>query len=255
MSILRPPYFFRIHEIRERSDIRPHADSRGHWIPCSDPGAHVRVQVGASGKYYFCNGQQIYEVTQLPQGCAKYKTFSMYYAGGQGFLVLRGDARKPRPDETWQPLQFDHDENDYSSFLTNAGEQQILRVQRPDQQWPMLLLPDIYHTSTRTQARHYGGIKGELPIFLALIAFSTLAEYLPNVLPLVFTGGAWQVHQYRYPRTMSRDIPTQFMLIHSGTNRRGVVVTVYTCPENLHGGSTEEDLEDYEHGLYGKYFD
>jgi hypothetical protein len=62
-----------------------------------------------------------------------------------------------------------------------------------------MLLPDIYHTTVRTGDTRYGGIIGELPIFLALIAFSTSREYLPNVLPRVFNGGSWIVHPYQQP--------------------------------------------------------
>jgi hypothetical protein len=109
---------------------------------------------------------------------------------------MRGDVAAPPEGETWHPLRFDHNPHDYSSFLTNAGQQTMLRVQRNDQAWPRLLLPDIYHTPTLTQHRQYGGLTGELPIFLALIAFSTSRDWLPNVLPNVFSGGAWVPHRY-----------------------------------------------------------
>jgi hypothetical protein len=72
----------------------------------------------------------------------------------------------------------------------------MLRVQRRDQAWPRLLLPDIYHTPTLTPHQQYGGLTGELPIFLALIAFSTSRDWLPNVLPTVFQNGAWVLHQH-----------------------------------------------------------
>jgi hypothetical protein len=63
-----------------------------------------------------------------------------------------------------------------------------------------MLLPDIYHAPARTQDQNYGGLTGELPILLALIALSMPPSYLPQILPNMFAGGAWQVHGYRLPR-------------------------------------------------------
>jgi hypothetical protein len=193
-----------------------------------------------------------YPGTALPQGADHYSTFSTYYGDGQGFWVVKGDAASPNPATgyAWKPLRFeypqDHDSDikDYSSFLTNAAAHPTLYVQRDDQQWPRLLLPNIYHApphcrigSDRSQ---WGGLKGELPIFLGLIAHSTSREWLPSVLPRTFIGGAWIAHQWGLP----------------WTPRRGVVVSVYTCPPTTSNptGSTEQDLEDYEEGLYGNYF-
>jgi hypothetical protein len=171
---------------------------------------------------------------------------------------MRGDVARPLKGESWQPLRFDHNPNDYSSFLTNAGQHCMLRVQRRDQAWTQLLLPDIYHTSVLTDHQQYGGLTGELPIFLALMAFSTSREYLPNLLPYMFQGGAWVPHvphQYKQPRTSScccvvRSCADWYI----GTDHRGVVVTVFTCPGNWHGGSTAHDLDQYERGNLGKYF-
>jgi hypothetical protein len=94
----------------------------------------------------------------------------------------------------WKPLQFDHDEVDFSSYLTSEGTAQTLRCQRPDQQWARMLLPDIYQTHPTTTFRTYGGLKGNLPLFLALIAFSMGREDLEHYLRVMFQEGAWQVH-------------------------------------------------------------
>ncbi|KAF2800404.1 hypothetical protein K505DRAFT_228883, partial [Melanomma pulvis-pyrius CBS 109.77] len=236
-----PPYIFKIDEIEEDPNTASHVDNLGNWTPSTDVGANHRVPGGISGRLWYCNRQRIFEVPQLPQGAYRHKRFSVYYGGGYGFWVLRGDATEPPGGEVWLPLRFDHSNVDYSSFLTNAGQNPTLRVQRNDQHWPNMLLPDIYHASVRTDAQVYGGLTGELPIFLALLAFSLPREFLPNTLPNLFTGGAWLVHGYQNSPML-------------GTNQRGVIVTVYTCPTTWAGGSTSADLEEYEQGHLGKYY-
>jgi hypothetical protein len=68
----------------------------------------------------------------------------------------------------------------YSSYITNAGEHNRLRTQRSNQTWPKMLLPKHYHapepSRTSDEYHQYGGLTGELPLFLALIAFSVDAN-------------------------------------------------------------------------------
>lgn len=54
-----------------------------------------------------------------------------------------------------------------------------------------MLLPDVYQDKWEVPAP-YGGLKGELAIFLALIAFSIPVENLQQHLPAMFHGGIWQ---------------------------------------------------------------
>jgi hypothetical protein len=172
-------------------------------VPSTDVGANRCVGGGISDRFWFCNTQQIQELPQLPPQALLYRKFSVYFEGGFGFWVLRGDATALPTDEPWQPLRFDHHEQDYSSFMTNAGTHNQLRIQRPDQLWPRMLLPDIYHAPVRTEAPNYGGLTGELPIFLALLALSIQREYLYSILPGLFTSGSWSVHGYQFPRKIS----------------------------------------------------
>jgi hypothetical protein len=210
---------------------------------------------GISDRFWYCNTQQIQELPQLPPQAHPYRQFSVYFLGGYGFWVLRGDATAPLAGEAWHPLRFDHDEEDYSSFMTNAGTNSQLRTQRLDQLWPRMLLPDIYHAPVQTTSQNYGGLTGELPIFLALLALSIQREYLHTILPGLFTGGGWTVHGYQFPRKMSAlYILNCTLLTLLGQPQRGVVVTVYTAPSNWNGGSTFTDLEVYERGDYGNYY-
>ncbi|KAF1996974.1 hypothetical protein P154DRAFT_300093 [Amniculicola lignicola CBS 123094] len=234
---MSPQFFFRIDEIGETEDSISHYNNSGQWYPSPENGAHIRTEGGVTHRWYFCDGQIIYEVRQLPVGAEHFKTMSMYFGGGSGLWVLDGDALVPPDDAVWHTLHFEHSAEDYSSYVTFAAEHSTLRLQGKG--WPTLLLPDIYHTTSTHP--EYGGLKGELPILLGLVALSTSKDYLYSVLPTTFTQGEWQVHKYGCPRM----------------NQRGIVVYVYTCPVGYYEGakgSTKQELIDYEEGVYGKYY-
>jgi hypothetical protein len=196
----RPPFIFKIDEIGEDPNSSCQYDHFGHWIPSTDAGTNRRVGGGISDIFWFCNTHQILELPQVPAQALEYRQYSVYFEGGFGFWVLRGDATEPSIGESWQPLRFDHDDEDYSSFLTNVGTHKQLRTQRSDQLWPRMLLPDIYHAPVQTHTQNYGGLTGELPIFLALLALSMHRDRLYNILPSLFIGGSWAVHGYDFPR-------------------------------------------------------
>ncbi|KAF2125405.1 hypothetical protein P153DRAFT_112573 [Dothidotthia symphoricarpi CBS 119687] len=235
---MSPPYTFRITEVKQNPNVKKRFDCNGKLVVHTAPETHEIVRAGVTGKLWHCDSQNIHQISQFPPGSAVYKTFSVYYVGGDGFWVLKGDALAPPRDDVWHPLRFDHSTTDWSSFLTNAGGESTLRCQRNDQSWPSLLLPDIYHTPKIVSQEGWGGLTGELPIFLALLAHSTSLDYLPLVLPHMFINGSWIPHNHNFKRT----------------DQRGVVVTVYTCPRSRTGGPTSIDLAQYEQGDPVKYF-
>ncbi|KAF1954088.1 hypothetical protein CC80DRAFT_418342 [Byssothecium circinans] len=230
----QPPFFFRIDEIVERGVSRPQNDGN-IWRPSTRRGDNACIPGGASGKWWYCDGQGIRPMPGLPANSVPYKTFSAYYCGGFGFWILRGDATRPTGGEAWHPLSFDYEETDYSTYLTNAGQRHTLNWTRPDQFWPRMLLPTHYHDARRvTQDLRYGGLTGDLPIFLALLAFSMPPNQLTYMLPFMFQAGRWGFHSLQDGRT----------------DKRGVVVYVYTCPPSYSARSTAEELRRYEHSCY-----
>lgn len=243
---MSPPFIFRIDEIQEHAEAAENFDTQGHWIPSTDENAHepVRTAGVVTGSWWYCDGQQIYTIgSSRPSGSHQFKTITMYYCAGLGFWILNENALTISNEswQTWHPLRFTHADNDYSSHATGAGDMPTLRMQRSDQTWPRLLLPDIYHAPQilpDNQYRGYGGLNGELPILLALVAFSTSRERLRDVLPMAFQQEAWQTHNQAFAR------------IH----QRGVVVRVYTAPNNWNGGSTSNELSNYESGNLGNYY-
>jgi hypothetical protein len=190
------------------------------------------VNQGASHMWWLCDGKQIQPAGYPPTGSFLYSTYSVFYSEGFGFWILRGDACNPGSEETWQPLCFDQDQYDRgSSYLCNVAQRRAV-VYRRDTAWLPMLLPDIYYANVPvTRHEACGGLKGELAIFLALIAFSMRPELLPSWLPYMFQNGAWITHTQP----------------HGRQEERGVTVTIWTRPEDR-----TEDLRNYEKRT--KYF-
>ena len=192
---MQPAFVFQIHEVREHQNVQPSADTNGYWLPSHVPGHNVVVPEGVSNAWWICNGNVIWTVpeAQLPDK-QYYKTFSVFFSGGFGFRVLRGNATVPAAGEAWQPLGFEHDKKDaHSSYLTNVMQQPTLRSHRTNQAWVPMLLPNTYH-GPRSTNQNRGALKGELPIFLALLALSMPKDQVMASLPRLFTGGNWQLH-------------------------------------------------------------
>lgn len=186
--------------MRESQNADPCFDHWGHWVPSHRPGDNFIENEGVSGIWWICDGNRIYRFDQnkLPVGTTHYKTYSVFFSGGGGLRILYGDATNPRAGDAYRSLGFYHNEADgFSSSLTNVLQEATLRCQRADQAWVNMLLPNTYHGPITTTPG-YGGLKGELPIFLALIALSMPAASLYEQLPRMFQNGAWQVHNGRY---------------------------------------------------------
>jgi hypothetical protein len=171
----------------------PAQDASGQWKPTDERDANIIVAAGATGITWLCDGWQIkiLDDNNLLRRAKLYKTYSMYYCHGKGFQVLRDNAIYTKREEGWLPLSFDHDASDFSSYLTNGRCEPALHCHRTDQRWMNMLLPDVYHDSKPTAAPA-GGLKGELAIFLALIAFAIPIDSLQTYLPAMFHSGKWQ---------------------------------------------------------------
>jgi hypothetical protein len=171
----------------------PAQDATGQWKPTDERDANVIVAAGATSIMWLCDGRQIkiLDNSNLLRSAKPYKTYSVYYCYGSGFQVLRDNAISTRREEGWLPLSFDHDKTDYSSYLTNGRCEPALHCYRPDQKWTKMLLPDVYHGSWPVNAP-YGGLRGELAIFLALVAFAIPVDSLQRYLPAMFQSEKWQ---------------------------------------------------------------
>ena len=90
-------------------------------------------------------------------------------------------ATEPGRRDVWLPLSFEHDQtDDHSSYLTNVRKQPTLYCHRTGHAWVNILFPDVYYGNLLTCEPHRG-LKGGLPIFLALLAFSCLRTSCKNI--------------------------------------------------------------------------
>jgi hypothetical protein len=191
----QPKFLFRIDEVVESDNAPVTISTRADWEPSLIPNANERIGGGASGIWWYCDGTSIRMLApeQTPPETLRYKTWSMFWKGGYGYWALDSDAVTPSNSTTgWNPLRFEHDPNDgYSSYLTNAGPNGTLACQRTDQAWAHILLPQHYHGPV-TPYQQYGALKGELGIFLGLVAFTMRREALQQYLPSLFIGSQWR---------------------------------------------------------------
>lgn len=187
-------------EFTEHPQAIEQLDNEGKWVPMAIKGYNLRQPGGVSGQWWHCEDGAIERIPTLPANALPYKTFSTVYGDGHGFWILRGDATDPPEDETWHHLRFDWDEETLSSSLTNTGTEAVMRCHNPEKRWPGMLLPDIYHGPAYPY-EGYGGLTGDLPIFLALIALSMNPNRLPIELPRMMQNGEWGTHGRSHGRT------------------------------------------------------
>jgi hypothetical protein len=91
----------------------------------------------------------------------------------------------------WRYLNFVHNDTDLSSTLHIHGTHPTLRCQRAGSVWPQFLLPDMYHGPANT-CQQYGGLRGSLSLFLALLALSIHPDQLEQALPTLRKNGQWK---------------------------------------------------------------
>lgn len=171
-------------------------DNRSAWVPPIDVRGHALGANGPSGRWWLCDGQNVHLIKDLPAESAHFQTTTMYFNAGFGFWVSRGDATQTAAN--WHPLNFEHG-TDYSSYVTNAGTKPHLACMRTDQTWPQMLFPDIYHGGETPYAQ-YGGLRGDISILWALIAFSLRSAQVLEHIPKMFRDGTWRTHKYRPTR-------------------------------------------------------
>ncbi|EON63010.1 hypothetical protein W97_02236 [Coniosporium apollinis CBS 100218] len=205
---------------------------------------------------FYCNGQSIIPWDRaLPEGTEEYRVCSMYYDRGT-FYAINYDATKYQVgdgddgDGPACPEHGGHNSPHYMDWFClgfrDAGEapdrcrlssatvpigQHTLCAHLSREHWPGQLFSEIYHADDQSQK---GGLVGELPIILALVAFSIHPQLLQYALISQFCNGVWTLD------------PDQQ---HGRFARRGMVVTVWCAPS-----SSRAALEAYELGGYGCMF-
>jgi len=245
--------------MREDPQHPPSTDKVGRWWPPTKYGTNQLHHGDHYGKVYYCDGQKIkrssFPAPPFPP-VEHFKTYSVYF-DEDIFWITIGDATTTQVGEEiqrvgepaytgaksdgWHRLAFSYDDDEtYASSISHTGDHRKLRFQHSDQKWVKMLFPHCYHAEDvrenkpGTNIANYGGLTGDLPLFLALVMFSVPASSAEWAWTNLFVGGQWIPHNYQ----------------HGRVERRGMVVRVYSWPPS----STTQSLTEMEDGTYGKYF-
>ncbi|KAF2497147.1 hypothetical protein BU16DRAFT_350522 [Lophium mytilinum] len=260
---MAPTFLVRVDVMRPQpAGFGQSVDSYGRWTPPKAFGGNISAGGGTSGLYYYCDGQRIVQSawpTNPPP--THFKTYSVYFQEND-FYVANGDAtrsqvgdgkapqseteedseeedeEKPKPPfiiDGWFRMSFTYCQN-YVSHVCYDGEQRKLCFQHAQQDWVRMLFPPAYHADILSQpGTHYGGLTGDLPLFLALIMFSVQENLGHWALTSLFQGGSWTPHTQP----------------HGRGDRRGMVVSVWAWPPTT---TTPTHLAQLENGVFGKFF-
>ncbi|KAK4970498.1 hypothetical protein LTR28_014125, partial [Elasticomyces elasticus] len=270
-------FYFQVDSIEPSPWYPPRHDRQGEWLPPRPRGSNMLVRSGTTGLLFYGYGygtgpQRVQRVPsgQIDQHSNHYKTFSVYM-NQSAFWIFPGDATTSEvgtgqqqdsaeeydedtaedgdelEGEDWSRMNFYYPTRNLeprdAAYATFAGEDSRMRFQHREQlAWINRLLPDRYHAEhthiSTTGTRAFGGLIGELPMIIALIAFSVRSHRVVDALQYCMVRPRWRSHP-RAPR-------------EGWTDQRGMVVRVFHNPQDL---DTRSKLPDFERGQYGKMFD
>lgn len=216
-----PSFWFQFHRVAPSNQFQQRYMD-GIWAPPRPLNSNVRRDGLNSGHWYYFDGRTCRTRRAIPTtALLHFRTYSFYHNQGTFWIFPRdatevqvgdGSGNPPLPHaspaqgnrtvhddestdgedeendaatEDWRPLTFNWLNNGYyTSFAAFAGERQRLRTHRPDQGWVYQLIPDSYLSlqPTATGQQHIGSLLGELPILIALIAFSVRPDRVGDAL-------------------------------------------------------------------------
>ena len=101
----------------------------------------------------------------------------------------------------WKPLTFryvqiENTQHIYSALSANGDRQHIATL--GSSHWMPQLLPKVYDDQSRS-TKQQAGLIGNIPLLIALAAFSAPTSFLSSVLTNCVRLGLWQQHQHQYP--------------------------------------------------------
>lgn len=203
-------------------------DRRGRWLPPKTRNGNVKSPPSAWFRYSN-QTHSTQPIDQLPHGARPFKCFSMYHDRAMIWTVGydatahavengvdstaaggndnddddhddeeeggsdNSDDEDDRPD--WTSLTFAHNGSNHVSYAGPDLAYPRLRARRPDQYWATQLLTDMY-SAPATQMTHnpsFGGLNGELPLLLGLLAFHIPANRMIAALPAC-VAKPWRVY-------------------------------------------------------------
>lgn len=199
-------FWFQVEQLEPNRQYRQRTSADGRWLPPRQRGSNTIRSGHTTGHWYYHDGNHTTRVRQPAQAqYEEFKTFSFYHDHGyiwvypddaESHAVGNGTGHSDDGDtdndsgsssgdedeedrhvEDWQPLSFDwplRRDVSHTSYATVRGGHELLYVQRQDQSWVRQVMPSIYWAAPeyRDVPAGHGGLVGELPILIALIAFS-----------------------------------------------------------------------------------
>ncbi|KAL6722236.1 hypothetical protein ACLMJK_001343 [Lecanora helva] len=251
-----PPYLsfvFSIEALKPDYSTEPrHQTTTGSWAP---PSARNGYESTSRSLWRWQGGRVLQVLGSDPVLRAQFHRYATATLFSQDpdtphLLVVPFDARTRNVRDYgagWQPITFDHIRLDgigvpreYFSSVSPIGAES--KIAAPSQGfWMPQLLPHWYNyrAAPNSQPRSHAGLIGNLPILLALAAFSAPAVYLSEAMSSI-QPGAWRPHRHQYPAGHS---PPE----------RGMVVSVFLDPLNPEH-SSEESLNRLAEGVFGPFY-
>ncbi|KAK4565845.1 hypothetical protein LTR86_003694 [Recurvomyces mirabilis] len=265
-----PAFYFTLTPIQPSHRAPRRVTSRGRWLPPQRQGYNLQAE---QTTLFFFNGSTT-EPRQNLTGDIHiyriYRQFSVYHdhayfwcvekdaiaqqiGNGLDNSAHRGEQYQDEEEDSsaeeeeggrsdsadapddWSKLSFDHIDRG-RSYAGVDKEYQDLAVIQEDSHWPDQLLPDTYGADERTDTPRRGGLVGDLPLLIALMAFSLPPNDVTAYLPPCIASPSWRVYG-----------PNQFSRGAGWRNQRGIVVKVYYDSDLV----TEEELSEYEDGRRG----
>lgn len=220
-----PPFFLEIDDI-EPNGAMPGNSVGAFWQPPNVAYGNVRIRGHTTGRIFLFqnvrqdDGSYMVELPQRPENLQLYQTVSMYHERGRFFLLdydvtARERNIPPRRDSLsededdgihdWLQLGFQYTQilSACATYTMVDGDQPILFAQRPDQDWPRMLLPHPYHTHNgvrsrcgqhaqqQDQGQRCGGMIGQIALLIGLLVFSVKPSHVERALKTCIRHGHW----------------------------------------------------------------
>lgn len=168
-------------------------------------------------------GQSTNIVPEIPINAQLHKTYSIYIynatlwtvdydatalsvhdgseiGGASGYSTSDTDDEEEGPSirgerdlnfrDDWVSMSFNHRPNSVS-YAGRRCEHWRLCTEREDQNWARQILPDLYMAQDQTYNQQEGGLIGDLPLLIGLIALAVSDSKVSTVLPQVMQR-SWQ---------------------------------------------------------------
>ncbi|KAK0934736.1 hypothetical protein LTR29_013667 [Friedmanniomyces endolithicus] len=233
---------------------RPRIFPNNRWKPPKKLGNNWKWPATT---YYHDGQNTTVHLGRLPATAQRFKQYSVYHDHAyiwavdlDASLEKVGDGRDDSADRVeaeverregevdnpdWSTLTF-YELSQYRSYAGLGLELQHLRLRSSTQIWPDQILPDTYRATQSTPHQGYGGLVGDLPLLISLMALALPSSFVQTGLPSCMAN-PWQV----YPASqIARGLGWE--------HRRGLVVAVYYDTNTT---TTRLDLEHYERGTDG----